>query len=124
MQSNRALKRYYRTINRRFFDGELPDNVCVRWVDDSDLEEDAKCEEKYNGFAYRSNETPHFGVIVLNPELKKDKGHLLSVLAHEMIHLATNFRDSHGEAFEAWRLKLSDKGFFRKGALLKNLTLF
>lgn len=124
MQSNRALKRYYREINRRFFSNELPDNVCVRWMDENDLEEDSRCEEKYNGFCHKTKDRPHCGVIVLNQELKKDKGHLLSVLAHECIHVLLQYRDDHGAAFERERLKLSDKGFFRKGAVLKNLTLF
>ena len=124
MQSNRALKKHFRTLNRRFFDGELPDNVCVRWMDDGDLDEDIKCEDRFNGFCHKTKEHPHCGVIVLNQELKKDKGHLLSVLAHECIHVLLQYRDDHGPAFERERLKLSDKGFFRKSAVLEGLTLF
>src|ERR1700747_3120033 len=100
MKSNRALKKWYRGINAKFFNGELPDNVCVRWMDETDLEEDEKCEESYNGFCFAEKHGKHCAVIVLNTELKKDKCHLLSVLAHEMIHLKLNFRDDHGAAFE------------------------
>lgn len=124
MQSNRALKKWYRGINKRFFNNELPDNVCVRWMDDSDLEEDEQCEENYNGFCFAEKQGRHCAVIVLNTELKKDKGRLLSVLAHEMVHVKLNFKDSHGPAFERERLKLSDKGFFRKSTVLEGLTLF
>jgi hypothetical protein len=125
MRSNRTLKGYYDTINSRFFDGELPSNVCVRWLDDSDIEEDEKCEEKYNGFCFAiKDDCHHCAAIVLNTELKADKGRLLSVLAHECIHIRLNFRDDHGPAFERERLKLSDKGFFKKGAMLPGFTLF
>jgi len=124
MQSNRALKRWYRGINSRFFKGELPDNVCVRWMDETDLEEDEKCEDNYNGFCYAEKHGRHCAVIVLNTELKKDKGRLLSVLAHEMIHVKLNFRDDHGPAFERERLLLSDQGFFKKGMVLDGMTLF
>lgn len=124
MQSNRALKFWFRAFNKRFFDGELPDNVCVRWMDETDLEEDEKCEENYNGFCFAEKHGRHCAVIVLNTELKKDKGRLLSVLAHEMLHVKLKFRDSHGPAFERERLKLSDKGFFCKSAVLEGLTLF
>jgi len=116
MQSNRALKRWYRGINSRFFKGELPDNVCVRWMDETDLEEDEKCEDNYNGFCYAEKHGRHCAVIVLNTELKKDKGRLF--------HVKLNFRDDHGPAFERERLLLSDQGFFKKGMVLDGMTLF
>jgi hypothetical protein len=33
VRSDKTLRKWYKRINKRFFDGKLPDNVCVRWAD-------------------------------------------------------------------------------------------
>jgi len=33
MKSNPTLLRWYKSINKRFFDGGCPERVCVRWAD-------------------------------------------------------------------------------------------
>ena len=124
MRSDRTLKAWYREINSRYFDSELPDNVCVRWVNEDDLDEDERIEEKASGFSQKLSGDSHYAQVVLSNDLRKARCQRLAVLVHEMIHVATDFRDDHGEAFERWRVRLAQRGIFKKGAVLRGVTLF
>lgn len=117
MASDRRLKRYYDEINRRFFQDELPRNVIVRWARAGE-EKDVACTEKSNP------DSKHSYLILLNREKNPTPSIMLSSLAHEMVHVATKFKDDHGDAFDEWHKKLTDRGLFRKGAVLSNITLF
>lgn len=116
-QSDRSLKRWYREINRRFFKGELPDNVIVRWARAGE-EKDVACTEKLNP------DSKNKYLILLNRAKNPTPSIKLSSLLHETVHIATNYKDEHGEAFDDWHKKLTERGAFRKGALLSNITLF
>ena len=123
MKSDRTLLRWYRKINRRFFDGACPDSVCVRWADHDDR--DRNWEKKYFGDASLSEDDEyHDYQIVMNKPLNKQWIVKISTLVHEMIHLATRLRDDHGPAFETWRQRVGDRGIFKKHALRKGYTLF
>lgn len=125
MRSDRVLKRWYRTVNKRFFNNKLPDNICVKWGDEEDEDEEENWEEKYNGYAVRLKDNRyHYAAIVINNELRKNRSFMLAVLVHEMIHIATDLKDDHGPAFERYRILIGNKGIFKKGALLKGCTLF
>lgn len=114
--SNRALKAWYVRINKRFFYGELPSNVIVRWSETG--------EEKDIAGTGRAQNKRYSFVIALNRQKITTRSIKLSTLLHEMIHVATKYRDEHGYAFEAWRVKLGERGAFLKGALIKGVTLF
>ena len=116
-QSDRSLKHWYRELNRRFFNGELPDNIVVRWARAGE-ESDVACTEKLNP----DNKNKY--LILLNRAKNPTASIKLSSLAHECVHVATQYRDNHGEAFDDWHKKLTDRGLFKKGALLSNITLF
>ena len=116
MRSNQALKAYYREINTRFFDNELPDNVCVRYAE-SDEESDC-------GSANHGVDARHKYLILLNREKNPTWTIRIGTLAHEMVHLATGLRDEHGPAFDRWHKLLTERGLFKKGALRKDFTLF
>jgi hypothetical protein len=45
-------------------------------------------------------------------------------LLHETIHVATQLNDNHGEAFSDWHMKLTERGAFKKGAMIRGITLF
>lgn len=122
MRSDRTLKKYYRLINRKFFDNELPDDVCVRWSNEDDDEEGF--EDRYFGMATRADDGYHSYVIIMSRALNIKDCVRLSTLAHECCHIATGLRDNHGPAFSAWHQKLTDRGLFKKGAVRKGLTLF
>src|SRR6266436_4479464 len=124
MRSDPTLKKWYKKINKRFFDNQLTNNVCVRWANEDDTDEDERCEEKYAGWANFSEEGPHKYIIVISRDLKKSKCTRLHTLIHEMCHLATDLKDEHGPAFSAWHEHLTARGIFKKGALLKGLTIF
>ena len=126
MQSDRTLRKYYNLINRKFFAGELPDNTCVRWTNEVEKEE---LEDTY--FAFTSNvegtewdDGRHKYIIVISKEKNPGWTAVLASLAHEMCHVATEMKDSHGPAFETKRQMIADRGIFKKGALLKGLTIF
>ena len=50
MKSNPTLLRWYKSINKRFFDGGCPERVCVRWADVNE-EGEKQWEENYFGWA-------------------------------------------------------------------------
>jgi hypothetical protein len=114
-KSTPSLKKYYRLLNRKFFNGDLPDNVVVRW--DAD-EPDVACTQKMD------KDDPTAYVIGFNRKKNPTKSLLLSAMLHEMVHVATKFTDNHGPAFDAWHRKLVKRGAFKKSAVLKDVTLF
>lgn len=116
MRSDRTLKRWYSTINKKFFYGELPSNVIVRWALPGE-ENDIACIE-------RVLDEKHSYVILLNREKNKTNSQKLNSLIHEMTHIATHYRDNHGPLFDEWHKKLTERGAFKKGALLKGISLF
>jgi SprT-like family len=132
VRSDRTLRKWYREINRRFFTGNCPERVCLRYARAG--EEKKEIEESYFGWADSPNthtwphnkkncpNCRHDFEIVLDE--KAPWVSILSTLAHEMIHLATNMKDDHGPAFEEWRQYISDRGIFKKHALYKGHTLF
>jgi hypothetical protein len=121
MRSDRTLLRWYKIINKRFFDGACPDRVCIRWADP----EDSHWEKKCFGEASLSVDDEHHDYqIVMSKSLNEQWVTRMSTLVHEMIHLATQLRDDHGPAFERWRQLLSDRGLFKKHALRRGCTLF
>lgn len=116
--STRSLLAWYEVINSKFFYGELPANVIVRWTVPEDNENDIAATStpcKNPRYSY---------LIVMNREKLASRSQKLSALLHEMIHVATGVRDCHGPAFDDWHQKMMDRGAFRKGALIKNVTLF
>lgn len=116
MRSDATLKKWYSLINKKFFYGELPQNVIVRWAKDG--------EEPDMASANQADDHKHSYVIVMNREKITTQSVKLSSLLHEMIHVATGLRDNHGPLFEEWRVKLGERGAFKKGALLKGISLF
>jgi hypothetical protein len=38
--------------------------------------------------------------------------------------VATQLNDNHGSAFSEWHAKLMERGAFKKGALIRGITLF
>ena len=116
--SDGSLKKWYRIINRKFFNNELPDNVIVRWARAGEEKDCASCSPIDNP----DNKNKY--LILLNRSKNPTASIKLSALAHEMVHIATNYKDEHGDAFSEWHEKLTTRGLFRKGALLSNITLF
>lgn len=134
MRSDKTLKRWYSRINKRFFSASLPVDVCVRWANEEE-EKELTWEEKYFGWTTNNekegHDSQHHSYTIVLSRTKHGGAHycrphstILSTLAHEMCHVATQLKDDHGPAFEKWRQKIADKGFFKKGALLKGLTTF
>ena len=130
MRSDKCLKRWYKIINKKFFNNELPNNVCVRWISELEVE---KFEDMYFAWTSDKNDSPktfaedhyrHEYVIVISKNKNPGKTAVLATLAHECCHIATKMRDDHGPAFEAQRQRISDRGIFKKGAILKGLTIF
>jgi hypothetical protein len=130
VQSDKRLKRWYRKINKKFFNNELPNNVCVRWLSELEIE---KFEEKYFAWTSDKRDAPeafaedhyrHEYTIIISKSKNPGNTAILATLAHEMCNVATKKRDDHGPAFEEQRLRISDRGIFKKGAVLKGLTIF
>lgn len=116
MRSDPSLKKWYSVINKKFFYGELPSNVIVRWS--------LPGEEKDVASLGRAEDHRHSFILLLNRDKNPTRSIKLSALLHEMIHIATDMRDNHGPLFEEWRVKLGERGAFKKGALLKGISLF
>jgi hypothetical protein len=123
VRSDRTLKKYYNLINHKFFKNELPVNVCCRYSNEEDEEDEAGCESRYYGWCTQSFGSHKYTIVISrikNPGWPAK----LSTLAHEAIHVALALKDNHGAAFSAWHEKLTERGLFRKSAVLKGLTLF
>jgi hypothetical protein len=116
MRSDPSLKKWYSVINKKFFYGELPQNVVVRWA--------LPGEENDIASLARAEGPRHSWVILLNRDKNPTRSIKLSTLLHEMIHIATNNRDNHGPLFSEWHAKLMERGAFKKHALLKGISLF
>jgi hypothetical protein len=124
LRSDRRLRLWYRTINKKFFQGELPDNVCVRYADEDDVEKDGRqCEDTCFGWADKG-EGRHLYQVVISRKKNPALTAILATLVHEMVHVSTDLKDNHGPVFEAKRIVLSNRGIFRKSALVPGLTLF
>lgn len=116
--SDGSLKKWYRIINTKFFNNELPDNVIVRWAragEETDIASCAPIDNPDNKNKY---------LILLNRAKNPTASIKMSSLAHEMVHVATQYKDDHGPAFDEWHEKLTTRGLFRKGAVLSHVTLF
>jgi SprT-like family len=123
VKSDPTLLKWYRTINKRFFDGACPDRVCVRWAN-PDEGESIRWERKFFGMSTASDDDYHEYQIVLSRALNKQWLVRIGTLVHEMCHIATHLKDDHGPAFERWRQHVGDRGIFKKHALRKGYTLF
>ena len=123
MRSTKSLKRWYNLINKKFFDGILPSNVCVRWDTEADNHEEEGCAKKYFGWLW-TGEGRHKWIIVISRAKNPGLTAVLNTLAHEMVHIATDNRDEHGRMFSDWHEALTARGLFRKGAVRKGTTLF
>jgi predicted metallopeptidase len=116
MRSDKTLRRWYLLINKKFFYGELPTNVTVRWALPGEEKDIACTDRKRDGrYCYE---------ILLNRDKNKANSQKLSSLAHEMVHIATHYKDNHGPLFSEWHDRLVERGLFKKGALLKGISLF
>lgn len=123
MRSDPVLKSWYKKINKKFFDDQLTNNVCVRWANATE-EGDKRWEEKYFGAAKRCEDGKHEYEIIMSREMNKPAATRFTTLAHEMCHIASGLRDDHGPAFSVWHETLTIKGFFTKGAVRKGFTIF
>jgi hypothetical protein len=93
----------------------------VRYL--SELEKE-QFEEKYFAWTSKVEDGRHKYVIVISKTKNPGKTAVVATLSHEMCHVATGMRDDHGPAFEAQRQAIADRGIFKKGAVLKGLTIF
>jgi|SRR5580658_1259295 hypothetical protein len=122
MRSDRTLKKHFNLINKKFFDGQLPNSTCVRWLDPE--EDDPRLEDALFGYADKANDGYHKYQIVLSKKMCGPASSRMTTLVHECIHVFLELRDDHGPAFERVRVMLSDRGIFKKGALVRGLTIF
>jgi hypothetical protein len=123
VQSNRTLRRYYCAINRKFFNNELPDNVCVRYADDEDFDEGKPCAEILYGWCDKGDGR-HVYQIAISKFKCPGSTAIVATLLHEMCHVYLQLRDDHGPAFERCRQMIADRGAFKKNAILPGLTIF
>jgi hypothetical protein len=122
MRSDPTLRRWFKKINERYFDNQVADNVCVRYATDDEV--DKSENDRCFGWCEFAEDGRNRFVIVLSRKHNELLTGRLSTLAHEMCHCMTDCKDSHGAAFERWRQYISDKGIFKKSALVKGLTIF
>jgi hypothetical protein len=132
VRSDKRLKFWYNLINKKFFNGELPTKrICVRWINEQEQEqfEDSyfawtSNKEDFSKEALKEDRNKHDWAIIISRRKNPGRTAVVASLAHEMCHVATKMRDDHGPAFEAKRQMIADRGIFKKGAVLKGLTIF
>jgi len=93
---DKALMRLYRRLNKKWFDGKLPNDVLVGWHYDG---ENYGC----TGILVTKNSdgtTTESLAIALDPTIMNHSKWLMLTLIHEMCHVATqDEKKSHGPKF-------------------------
>ena len=101
--SNRTLRRYFLSFNRRYFSGKLPLATTINWV---------KMVRDKDNIASCHSDPPR---IVVSSRLKTMRSVALMILLHEMAHLATDReKPMHGPRWHAEMMRLAKIGAFRK----------
>jgi hypothetical protein len=115
MRSDPTLKRYYRELNKKWFKGELPASTKCVWGPISEHKQNGKGSGAMAFCESPTDDDPFF-LISFDPRLKKLNWWNLvrSTMIHEMVHVWTKNRDSHGPVFEAKMRELANAGAFKK----------
>jgi hypothetical protein len=125
VKSDPTLRKHFKRINKKFFDGQLPDSTCVRWLDPD--EDEGVLEDKLFGYAGLAEDGRHKYQVVLSRKLNGPASVRMTTLVHELIHVFLELRDDHGPAFEKVRVMLSERGIYKKGAIIRGkhpMTIF
>jgi SprT-like family len=99
MLSDSKLRRWYREFNRKYHNGELPNDVDIFY---------APMEDCSGLVDFHHGET----LLIINPMCALDSTVLRMTLHHEMAHIKTQVR-GHGSVFQQEMLRLAKLGAFR-----------
>lgn len=108
----RNLERIYRTYNRKYFDGKLPDDTQIFWNDE--ITETDKPKELTHGLTiqFEDEETKHrFFMIYINPNVTA-MGVTRMTLLHEMCHVSLG-TGRHGKRFEEEMKRIASRDAFK-----------
>jgi hypothetical protein len=100
--TTRRLRRWYRTYNRRYFNGELPPNIPLKLVEDRD----------HRGYVL--GEKRESCTIAINEAYYWDTGIGRMTLLHEMVHVKLCPYPNHGPRFQEEMQRLAASGAFRR----------
>ena len=98
MKSDRGLKRIYRSYNRRFFDGQLPD-AFIWW----EVPAGAYADCQLIDGVWR---------VRINPSLAGWPSIARWSLLHEQAHIKLHPNRNHGRKFQQEMLRLAEAGAF------------
>lgn len=101
-ESDPTLKKWYQHYNRKYFGGELPDDVVLFWEQSSEIYGD--CNEMADGEM----------VIRINPAIMGFAPLWQITLLHEMAHLKLWPYETHGKKFQNEMLRLATLGALKK----------
>lgn len=99
--SHTQLRRWYRELNRKWFDGSLPDDMDLLYAPMDDAHGLAICH---------ANEER---VIIVDPVLAAYPRFTRLILIHEMCHHYTG-QWNHGAKFQLCMVRLAMRGAFKR----------
>lgn len=105
------LKRHYARFNKKYFDGKLPADVAIKFVDMSGSNDGGLCVSL-------SHDGLQLHTIYLDSNFKEYDTVIEWFLLHEMCHLKLFNQlpaetDPHGQQFDEEMLRLAFRGAFR-----------
>ena len=102
MKNDPTLKKWFRTFNKRYFDGTLPN--CVVFWEPAFVTGDELGEVKQEGERI---------ILRIDPSIRFTSAVTKLVLLHEMSHLRLWPYLGHGRKFQAEMLRLAALGAFK-----------
>lgn len=113
--SDPHLKKLFNRYNRRYWGGTLPRSTVVRWASGAEILKacDDGSKRAPIGLFFYDERTP---TILLHATMKTLGWWSVAkqTLHHEMSHLSSKGRDSHGPAFDGRMYELAGKGAFHR----------
>lgn len=104
--TEKALQSLYRRYNKKFFDGKLPADIPIKFVDMSATNQGGLCTTV-------ASEGLVLHVIYLDSTFREYDNLLKLFLLHEMVHVqipALDGQDPHGKEFDDGMMRLCFRG--------------
>jgi hypothetical protein len=114
MRSDPTLRKWFRVLNRKWFDNKLPNETKIFYSEELIAEGERKPRHDYGDADWEAGGPP---VIRINPLLREQGWYtaIRQTLIHEAAHIEAmrlGYRGEHGPVWEKIMRKLANQGAF------------